>query len=66
MSDRYEYAVLTRAPGKSGKPDVIRLEVKHPDVPKLQIKGEYLGPKGLEMAVKYAEGLTDDVRRIGV
>jgi len=66
MSKAYEHAFITRAPGKVSKPDVIRLEVKHPDLEALQLKGEYIGPKALETALKYAATLTDDVRRIGV
>lgn len=66
MSKAYAYATVSRAPGKIGKPDVIRVEALNPATDKMDLKGEYIGAKGLDMALEHADRLADEVGRIGV
>jgi hypothetical protein len=66
MSKAYPHATVSRAPGKVGKPDVIRVEVFNPATSKMDLKGEYIGAKSLQMALEHADRLAEKVGRIGV
>jgi hypothetical protein len=66
MSKAYAYATVSRAPAKVGKPDVIRVEALNPATDKMDLKGEYIGAKSLQMALEHADRLAETVGRIGV
>ena len=66
MSKAYPHATVSRAPGKVGKPDVLQVKVLDPALGKYTLKAEYIGAKGLSMALEHADRLAETVGRIGV
>ena len=66
MTKTYPHATVSRAPAKVGKPDVIQVNVLDPALGKYTLKAEYIGAKGLGMALEHAERLAETVGRIGV